>query len=171
MRVKGVKLNQNEQLIEAFYQAFQQRNAAGMTGCYDPSIHFSDPVFRDLHGLEVDAMWAMLCDQGTDLEIVFGDISAEDQTGSAHWEATYTLGSTGRSIHNRIDAHFEFQNGRIIRHVDNFDLWKWSRMALGITGTIGGWSGPLKMKIRETANRALARYIETHPEYQDEPES
>ena len=159
-------MNQNEQLLEVFYQAFQQRNAAGMAACYDPSIHFSDPVFTDLHGLEVDAMWAMLCDQGTDLKVVFSDISADDKTGSAHWEATYTLGSTGRLIHNSIDATFEFQDGKIVRHVDDFDLWKWSRMALGFTGTIGGWSGPVKMKIRDTANRALARFIEAHPEYQ-----
>jgi ketosteroid isomerase-like protein len=160
-------LNPNEQLIESFYQSFQRRDAAGMTACYDPTIEFSDPVFRSLRGREADAMWAMLCEQGTDLEVVFSDVTADDQSGNAHWEATYTLGSTGRRIHNKIDAEFDFQDGRISRHVDDFDLWKWSRMALGFTGTIGGWSGPVQMKIRETASRALTRYIDDHPEYQD----
>jgi hypothetical protein len=64
---------------------------------------------------------------------------------------------------------FEFQDGKIVRHVDNFDLWKWSRMALGFSGTVGGWLGPVQTKIRETANRALTKYIEGHPEYQEEP--
>jgi ketosteroid isomerase-like protein len=161
-------VQENEQLIESFYQAFQERDAAGMAACYGPSIHFSDPVFRDLRGLDVDAMWAMLCEQGTDLVVTFSNVSADDQTGSAQWEATYTLGSTGREVHNRIDAAFEFRDGKIIRHIDDFDLWKWSRMALGITGIVGGWSGPVQVKIRETANRALARYIDSHPEYQVE---
>jgi limonene-1,2-epoxide hydrolase len=165
----GVSLNQNEQLIETFYKAFQQRDAAAMTACYDPSIHFSDPVFASLHGLDADAMWAMLCEQGTDLKVMYSDISADDQTGSAHWEATYTFGPTSRRIHNKIDAMFEFQDGKIVRHVDNFDLWKWSRMALGFSGTVGGWLGPVQTKIRETANRALTKYIEGHPEYQEEP--
>lgn len=161
-------MNQNEQLIESFYQAFQKRNAAGMAACYDPAIHFSDPVFTNLHGREADAMWAMLCEQGTDLKVEFANVSADDLTGRAQWEATYTFGPTSRRIHNRIDTRFEFQDGKIIRHVDDFDLWKWSRMALGFTGTLGGWAGPVKVKIRETANRALVRYIADHPEYQEE---
>jgi hypothetical protein len=60
----GVELNQNEQLIESFYLAFQKRDAASMAECYDPSVHFSDPVFTNLQGLEANAMWAMLCEQG-----------------------------------------------------------------------------------------------------------
>lgn len=167
-RATGVELNQNEQLIESFYLAFQKRDATGMAACYDSSIHFSDPVFTSLRGLEVDAMWAMLCEQGADLEVVFSNISADDESGSAHWEATYTLGSTGRAIHNSIDASFEFENDKIARHVDSFDLWKWSRMALGFTGIVGGWSGPAKMKIRDTATRALTRFISDHPEYQEQ---
>jgi len=107
-------MNQNEQLIETFYKAFQQRDATAMAACYDPSIHFSDPVFASLHGLEADAMWAMLCEQGTDLKVVYSSVSADDQTGSAHWEATYTFGPTGRRIHNKIDATFEFP--RVQRH-------------------------------------------------------
>ena len=164
-------MNQNEQLIETFYEAFQQRDAAAMAACYDPSIHFSDPVFTSLHGLEAGAMWAMLCEQGTDLKVVYSSISADDQTGTAQWEATYTFGPTNRRIHNKISATFEFQDGRITRHVDDFDLWKWSRMALGFTGTLGGWAGPVKVKIRETANRALTRYIDDHPEYQEAADS
>jgi ketosteroid isomerase-like protein len=164
-------LNHNEQLIESFYRAFQKRDAAGMAACYEPSIRFSDPVFTSLHGLEVDAMWAMLCEQGTDLKVAFNSVSADDEAGSAHWDATYTFGPTGRRVHNKIIAEFEFRDGRIIRHVDVFDLWKWSRMALGFSGTVGGWSGPAQTKIRETANRTLVKYIDKNPEYQEENKS
>lgn len=164
-------MNQNAQLVESFYEALRHRDAAAMAACYDPSIHFSDPVFASLHGLEADAMWAMLCEQGTDLKVVYSAISADDRTGNADWEATYTFGPTGRRVHNKINARFEFRDGMIVRHVDTFDLWRWSRMALGVSGTIGGWLGPVQTKIRETANRSLTKYIESHPEYQEEPES
>lgn len=169
-RANGVFLNQNEHLIETFYKAFQQRDATAMAACYEPSIHFSDPVFASLHGLEADAMWAMLCEQGIDLEVAYSGISADDRSGGVQWEAIYTFGPTGRRVRNKVTATLEFQDGKIVRHVDSFDLWKWSRMALGFTGTIGGWSGPVQTKIRETANRALTRYIEDHPEYQGDPE-
>jgi len=159
-------LNANEQLIETFYVSFQDKESAAMAACYDASIHFTDPVFRDLHGVQVEAMWHMLCDQGTDLEIVFSNISADDQTGSAHWEATYTLAKTGRVVHNKINASFTFENGKIVRHVDDFNLWRWARMALGITGTLVGWSSSAQSKIRESAGRGLTRFIESHPQYQ-----
>lgn len=164
-------MNANKQSIESFYRAFQEKDSAAMGACYDPSIHFSDPVFTDLHGREVEAMWHMLCEQGTDLEIVFSNIGADERTGSAHWEATYRLESTGRVVHNRIDAAFTFHDGRIVRHVDRFDLWRWARMALGATGTVGGWSKPVQGKIRSTATRGLTRFIESHPEYQQDDEA
>lgn len=159
-------MNQNEELIAGFYQAFQHRDSSTMAECYGPSIRFSDPVFQDLNGPEVEAMWHMLCEQGTDLVVEFSDVSANDRVGSAHWDATYTLGSTGRLVHNRIDASFEFEDGQIVSHVDDFDLWRWSRMALGIAGVLTGWSGPTQSKIRGTADRSLRRFIEAHPEHQ-----
>ena len=127
--------------IESFYRAFQQRNYEGMTACYHPSIHFSDPVFPDLRGDEARAMWHMLCEQGTDLHVTFTDVTAEGDGGGAHWDAHYTFSPTGRLVHNKVDARFEFEDGKIIRHVDSFDLWRWTRMALGTTGVVTGWSG------------------------------
>ena len=63
-------------LIEKFYTAFQKRDYDGMIACYHPDIHFSDPVFIDLHGKQAGAMWHMLCERGEDLQIVFSDVVA-----------------------------------------------------------------------------------------------
>ena len=38
---------------------------------------------------------------------------------------------TGRPVHNIIDAQFTFRDGLIVTHIDTFNLWRWSRMALG----------------------------------------
>jgi ketosteroid isomerase-like protein len=155
----------NQELITKFYTAFQQRDHAGMIACYHPEIHFSDPVFTDLHGNQAKAMWHMLCERGQDLQVVFRDLWADERNGRAHWEVTYTF-STGRKVHNVIDAAFEFQDGLIIRHQDSFDLWRWTRMALGPMGLFLGWSSVVQNRVRETAVKSLNAFIANHSEYQ-----
>jgi ketosteroid isomerase-like protein len=152
-------------LIETFYTAFQKRDHAAMIACYHPHIHFTDPVFIDLRGSRAKAMWHMLCERGADLQITFNNVQGNGRSATAHWEATYTF-STGRPVHNIIHAAFQFQDNLIIDHQDTFDLWRWTRMALGPTGTFLGWSPMLKKKVRETAVAGLNKFIAQHPEYQ-----
>ena len=152
-------------VIERFYTAFAARDHASMAACLHRDIHFSDPVFPELRGPRVVAMWHMLCEQGTDLTLTVTDVTADADAGTAHWEPRYTFGPTGRAVHNRIDATFRFSDGAIIRHVDAFDLWAWSRMALGVTGIALGWSPMVRNKVRSTAARSLDRFVGDHPEY------
>jgi len=156
----------NTNLITTFYDAFERRDHAGMNACYHPDIHFSDPVFTDLYGDEVKAMWHMLCKRGAGLDVTFRDVHADGNTGRAHWEARYTLSKEGNEIHNVVEASFEFRDGLIIRHRDDFDLWRWTRMALGSTGTLLGWSPPIQNKVRAMAMAGLDRFMEEHPEYE-----
>jgi len=156
----------NTNLITSFYDAFERRDHAGMNACYHADIHFSDPVFTDLRGNQVRAMWHMLCQRGAGLDVIFSHVHAEDGTGSAHWEARYRLTKDGPEIHNVVEATFKFRDGLIIRHRDDFDLWRWTRMALGATGTLLGWSPPIQNKVRSTAMRSLDRFIADHPEYE-----
>ena len=103
----------NADVIRSFYAAFQRRDHAAMAACYAPDATFSDPVFRDLQGPRVAAMWRMLCERATDLRIEASDIEAEGDRGSARWEAWYTFSATGRPVHNIIRASFEFRDGLI----------------------------------------------------------
>ena len=146
-------------LISRFYEAFGRRDHAGMAACYSPDATFSDPVFRDLRGDEVRAMWRMLCERGTDLEIAFRDVSANGNRGSAHWDADYTFSATGRPVHNSIDASFVFTDGLIAEHTDRFSLWSWTRQALGPVGLLLGWSPPVRSKVRAQARENLDRFM------------
>ncbi|MGI9586328.1 MAG: nuclear transport factor 2 family protein [Acidimicrobiia bacterium] len=157
-------MHENAQLITSFYEGFQQRDHEAMARCYRDDVHFSDPVFVDLRGNQVKAMWHMLCASGTDLKVDFSDIVADDTTAGAHWEARYTFG--GRFVHNVIEAKFVIQDGLVAEHRDTFDLWKWSRMAAGIPGTAFGWSSFAQNKVRSTAMSRLNRFIADHPEYE-----
>jgi len=150
-------MHPNAQLIDGFYAAFARRDAAAMAACYAPEARFTDPVF-DLEGPEIGAMWTMLCERGKDLELEWRDVAADDTTGRAHWEPRYTFTLTGRPVHNVIDATFAFRDGRIVRHEDSFDLWRWSRMALGAKGALLGWTPFVQGAIRAQARKGLAAW-------------
>jgi ketosteroid isomerase-like protein len=145
----------NATLIEKFYTSFQQRDPEGMVACYADDIWFSDPVFHDLRGPRAGAMWRMLAERASGLEVTFRDIVADDTTGRAHWEARYKFLATGRPVHNVIEARFELVDGKITRHADTFDLWKWAGMALGAKGKLLGWSPLVKNAVHKTATRSL----------------
>jgi ketosteroid isomerase-like protein len=149
----------NARLIERFYAAFAARDADAMVACYRDDVAFSDPVFRDLVGGRAKAMWRMLCARATDLSIEVSGIDADDRAGRAHWEARYTFKATGRPVHNVIDATFVFEGGAIRTHVDRFDLWRWSRMAIGPVGALLGWTPMVQAKIRRNAGEALEAWI------------
>jgi hypothetical protein len=111
-------------------------------------------------------MWHMLSEGGADLQASHRDVHADDATGRAHWEARYTFSSTGRNVHNVIEAEFEFQAGRIAVHQDHFGFWRWSSQALGPSGVLVGWTPFLHSKVRATARARLDRFIQSHPQYQ-----
>lgn len=152
-------MHPNEQLIHTFYSAFQKKDYATMQQCYHDEATFSDPVFQNLSSREVRAMWQMLISGSKDLRLEFNKVQATDGKGSAHWDAFYTFSRTGRPVINRIDATFEFKDGKILRHTDVFDLWKWSRQALGLPGLLLGWGPIVQNKVRATARKTLDQFL------------
>ena len=161
-RVKCIlaPVHANAKLIESFYTAFQKRDGAAMEACYHPDITFSDPVFPELRGPRAGAMWRMFtARKDSDLAIEFRDVTGNDDSGTAHWDARYTFPTTGRKVLNQIDATFEFKDGKIIRHTDHFDMWKWTRMALGPVGYALGWSPIVKNKVRKLAAANLDAFL------------
>lgn len=154
-------MHPNAALLTRFYEAFGRRDHAAMAACYSPAARFSDPVFTELRGPQVSAMWRMLCTRATDLRIEASRIVADDQGGNAHWEARYHYSATRRAVHNIIDATFRFEAGLIASHQDRFDLYRWSRQALGLKGLLLGWAPPTQRAIRATAARSLARSMES----------
>ncbi len=152
-------MNSNEQLIEIFYLSFQKLDAQGMVDCYHPEVEFSDPAFGKLTGAEAGAMWQMLCATAKNFELTFSEVSADELTGKAHWEARYDFSATGRRVHNKIDAQFEFRDGKIIKHTDAFDFWAWSRQALGPVGAVLGWTPILRKKVQRQAREKLSAFM------------
>ena len=104
----------------------------------------------------------MLCQsqKGKNFVVEYSNIEASNDKGSAHWEAHYTFGKTNRKVHNIIDAKFEFKDGKIIRHTDSFNLYRWSKQALGLQGWLLGWTSFFKNKLQQQTNGMLRKFEE-----------
>nr|WP_294787898.1 nuclear transport factor 2 family protein [uncultured Flavobacterium sp.] len=154
-------MNPNEALITKFYTAFANSDAKKMSECYHPKVHFIDPAFGLLKEEQVSKMWTMLLSKSKgNIKIEFSNVKADDSTGSANWTATYNFSKTNRNVINKISAEFVFQDGLIIKHTDNFDVWKWSKQAFGPAGYLFGWTGFFQKKVQKQALLSLEKFQE-----------
>ena len=152
----------NKEIIEKFYNAFQQLDYKTMQDCYSNEIIFSDPVFLLLKGDEVKTMWEMLCRNARDFSLSYSDIELIDEEfATCKWTATYTFSKTGNKVVNNIKAFMRFRNGKIIEHSDGFRLSTWAAQALGWKGLLFGWTGFMKRGIQKNARRSLAYFMQS----------
>lgn len=149
---------QNKALISRFYEAFSRLDAEAMAACYSEDVLFSDPVFGELRGAEAGDMWRMLTSRAKSFSVHFDNVRADERSGSAHWVATYLFSQTGRTVVNDIQARFVFRDGKICEHHDHFDLWRWSRQALGAKGALLGWTPLVQNAIRAQAQKGLKAF-------------
>jgi hypothetical protein len=158
-------MHANQRLLNHFYAAFERLDAEAMGSCYAPDARFEDEVFTLRGQEEVAGMWRMLCaatrEKGADVwKLSASGVEAGAISGQAHWVADYRFSATGRLVHNVIDSSFEFNpEGLIQRQRDTFDLWAWSRQALGAPGLLLGWTPFLRRKIRAQAAANLQKFI------------
>lgn len=144
-------------IIEDFYKAFSNLDAEAMVENYHNDIVFTDPAFGTLKGDKAKNMWRMLCgsQKKGGIKVVFSNIEFKNDIGKAHWEAIYTYSRTGRKVHNKVSANFKFKEGKIIEHIDTFDLHLWAKQALGFKGYIIGWTQFFKTKMNDRTNKLL----------------
>jgi len=149
-------------LIETFYNAFANLDADTMVSCYHDDIVFKDPAFGVLKGERAKAMWQMLISsqKGKDFKVISSNIKGNENEGSADWEALYLFSKTGRNVHNKINAKFEFKDGLIIKHTDHFNLHQWAKQAMGFKGLVMGRTAYFKSKLQSQTNLLLNIYIE-----------
>ncbi|MBC7850826.1 MAG: nuclear transport factor 2 family protein [Chitinophagaceae bacterium] len=153
-------MNRNTAVIENFYSAFQRLDYRTMNSCYSDDIMFNDPVFGVLQGDVAKSMWEMLCKSAKDFTLTYSNILLlDDEYATCNWTARYTFSKTKRPVINQIKAHMRLIDGEIVEHTDQFDLWKWSRQALGFPGLLFGWSGYIKNKVAIAARKNLEEFI------------
>jgi hypothetical protein len=153
----------NAELITTFYESFAKGDAKGMVACYHDTIQFQDPAFGVLKNEDAKSMWRMLIERSKgNLKISFRDVHTNENKGSANWRAEYIFSATGRKVINVISAEFEFKDCKIIKHTDNFDIYKWTKQALGLKGYLLGWTFFMQHKIQQQSNSLLKKYSESN---------
>ena len=151
---------ENTTIITNFYTAFAEGNAEEMTKYYHQNATFEDPAFGKLNQNEVVSMWKMLIERSKgNLKIEFDNVKSNENLGSARWIATYVFSQTNRKVVNIIEAEFEFKDGLIIKQHDHFDIYKWSKQALGWKGFLLGWTNFMQNKIQQNAKKSLQNYM------------
>jgi len=151
----------NKQLIERFYTAFQKLDYKTMQDCYSEHPVFNDPAFGIIEGDEVRAMWKMLCKNAKDFSLTFSNIQLLDEEyATCNWIAHYSFSKTGRKVVNNVKAHMRIEAGLITEQTDQFNIWTWSRQALGLPGVILGWSNYMKSKIQKNARKSLGQFMD-----------
>ena len=150
----------NSDLIKGFYAAFNNLDADAMNRAYCTDATFEDPAFGKLNTSELKAMWSMLCrSQGkNEFKVEVSHIQCDEFKGSARWDAYYTFSKTGRKVHNIIYAQFEFEEGKIKKHQDYFDLYRWSRQAMGPIAWLIGWTPFFKRKLNSQTKNMLKSF-------------
>lgn len=131
-----------------------------MLECYHDDITFEDPAFGVLQGEEAKNMWRMLChtQREKEFKVITSNIEYTPEAGKARWEAFYTFSKTGRKVHNVIHATFKFKDGKIINHVDRFNLYKWSKQAMGLKGILVGWTTFFRKKLNNQTRFLLSEF-------------
>lgn len=149
----------NEQTVTNFYTALENTDAKVVCESYHRDIVFRDPVFGRLIGRDVCQMWKMLMHKSNgNLKVELLEIKADNYTGKALWKVTCHFGKNNNKVVNTIHSEFRFKDGLIIKHTDDFDIWKWSKQALGMPGFLLGWTGYMHKKIQEKALLALKKF-------------
>jgi hypothetical protein len=67
---------------------------------------------------------------------------------------------TGRKVHNKISASFVIEDGLILEHIDEFNLYNWSKQAMGIKGYLLGKTSFFRNKLQQKTNLLLNEFEE-----------
>jgi ketosteroid isomerase-like protein len=145
--------------IRALYEALQTGDGDAMAALYAPGARYSDPIFRDLRGDQVRALWKMICEGSRDLEFKVRRVAGKGGFAEAQWEAKYTFPLTGLPVHNEGSAKFAFEDGLISNHHDDWHFQKWASQALGFKGKALGWTQPFHDAVSRRALEELERYM------------
>ena len=149
-------------IIEEFYEAFSSLDAENMVKYYHPDVVFQDPAFGELKADRAKNMWRMLChsQKGKGFKVKYQVIDFNKEKASAQWDAFYTFSQTGRKVHNKIFASFVIENGLIMEHIDEFNLYNWSKQAMGIKGYFLGNTSFFRNKLQQKTNLLLNEFEE-----------
>jgi ketosteroid isomerase-like protein len=142
----------------AFYQAMNNRDSDTMNALYSPNATFSDPVFPQLEGNDIQTMWSMLMRGAQNFTVQHEIQCADESSVRVKWIATYTFSQTGRRVVNEVETKMTFANGKILTQNDHFNFYLWARQALGLSGSLFGWTNWFQRAVQNKTHAKIERF-------------
>jgi ketosteroid isomerase-like protein len=158
----------NASLIQRLFAALDRHDPDQMAACYrDDTVIFHDIAFHIEDKARLYAMWRMICEGESGIQVTVKSIDANDRDGEARVVDAYRFGrdtrrgKAGKPVLNEITSRFRFRDGLIEEQVDSCDERAWARQAMG--GPIGWIAGRCRPLRTWSANRKLDRFLHEHP--------
>jgi hypothetical protein len=155
-------------VVGRFFEAFAKGDWQAMARCYHDKASFSDPVYPDLREERIVYMWYQLLgaaktpdvkdraknahrmdDLNLEFQVLFGD----ERKAQVQWTASYAFGK--RLVRNEVLSTLAIWDDKIVRHVDEYNFWHWSRQAQGLTGLAFGAMPWYQRSVQRSAQSRL----------------
>ncbi len=150
-------------VVKHFFDAFARSDWREMARCYHDKASFSDPVFTDLRAERIVYMWFLLLGDRkvgmpvspsmTDLKLEYQILFGDERKAQVQWTANYRYGT--KSVKTEVLSTLAIWDDKIVRHVDEFPFWQWSRQSQGLFGLMFGAMPWYQASVQRSAQSRL----------------
>jgi hypothetical protein len=155
-------------VVGRFFEAFALGDWQSMARCYHDKASFSDPVYPDLREERIVYMWHQLLAAATtaeskgssnnalclnNLQLEYKVLFGDERKAQVQWFATYQYGK--RPVRNEVLSTLAIWDDKIVRQVDEFNFWRWSRQARGLPGLAFGAMPWYQRSVQRSAQSRL----------------
>jgi hypothetical protein len=153
---------QSEEIVQAFFFAYQRHDDKGMQAMLSQAVHFVDFAF-DISGQDVFAMWRLFClatESRAPVEVQwYRIISASSRAVTADYRVAYVYGKNKRPVDYVIRANFTIVEGKIVEHRDHGSIFTWAWQAIGPLPALISWTLVFRRIVARQARKTLDDFI------------
>ncbi len=144
-------------IVTQFFEAFAKHDWRSIARCYHDKASYSDPLFPDLRGERIVYMWyQMLGTAGAkqthsmnDLNLEYRILFGDERKAQVEWTANYVY--AGRYVRIEGLTTLAIWDDKIVRHVNEYNFWRWIRQAKGLTGLVFGGLPAYQRNVQRSA--------------------
>ncbi len=155
-------------VVGRFFEAFAASDWQTMARCYHDKASFSDPVYPDLREERIVYRWHQLLSAAetstlksgsknshslNNLKLEYRVLFGDERKAQVLWTASYLY--QNRSVSNEVLSTLAIWDDKIVRQVDEYNFWRWSRQALGLTGLAFGAMPWYQRSVQRSAQSRL----------------
>lgn len=148
-------------VVDRFFEALRRADDAVINACYHPQISYSDPLFEDLRGARVALRWRLLLREAQSFSLEHELVFADERKVQVQWTVDYAL--KGKKIRLPILSTLAIWDNLIVRQVDEYEFWQYSRQAQGFAGLLLGGIEPFQQLVKRRARSDLERFATAAP--------